>query len=145
MPMHNFIEQRPFHLAISVHDLKIARNFYSKKLGFKEGRSSDSWIDFNFFGHQLVIHETNELTKTAKNLVDGHGVPIPHFGVILNMEEWNVLKNRLVSKKIKFIIEPYIRFKDSPGEQATMFFLDPSGNSLEFKAFKNFNNLFKKI
>ena len=143
--MHNFIEQRPFHLAISVHDLKIARNFYSKKLGFKEGRSSDSWIDFNFFGHQLVIHETNELTKTAKNLVDGHGVPIPHFGVILNMEEWNVLKNRLVSKKIKFIIEPYIRFKDLPGEQATMFFLDPSGNSLEFKAFKNFNNLFKKI
>lgn len=143
--MHNFIEQRPFHLAISVHDLKIARNFYSKKLGFKEGRSSNSWIDFNFFGHQLVIHETKELTKTAKNLVDGHGVPIPHFGVILNMEEWNVLKNRLVSKKIKFIIEPYIRFKDSPGEQATMFFLDPSGNSLEFKAFKNFNNLFKKI
>ena len=102
--MHNFIEQRPFHLAISVHDLKIARNFYSKKLGFKEGRSSNSWIDFNFFGHQLVIHETNELTKTAKNLVDGHGVPIPHFGVVLNMEEWNVLKNRLVSKKIKFII-----------------------------------------
>ena len=145
MPMHNFIEQRPFHLAISVHDLKIARDFYSKKLGFKEGRSSDSWIDFNFFGHQLVIHETNELSKTAEKLVDGHGVPIPHFGVILNMEEWNILKNRLVSKKIKFIIEPYIRFKDSPGEQATMFFLDPSGNSLEFKAFKNFNNLFKKI
>ena len=143
--MHNFIEQRPFHLAISVHDLKIARNFYSKKLGFKEGRSSDSWIDFNFFGHQLVVHETHELTKTAKKLVDGHGVPIPHFGAVLNMEEWNVLKNRLVSKKIKFIIEPYIRFKDSPGEQATMFFLDPSGNSLEFKAFKNFNNLFKKI
>ena len=143
--MNNFTKIRPFHLAIPVHDLKIARNFYSKKLGFKEGRSSDSWIDFNFFGHQLVIHETNELTKTAKKLVDGHGVPIPHFGVILNMEEWNVLKNRLVSKKIKFIIEPYIRFKDSPGEQATMFFLDPSGNSLEFKAFKNFNNLFKKI
>ena len=144
MPMHNFIEQRPFHLAISVHDLKIARNFYSKKLGFKEGRSSDSWIDFNFFGHQLVIHETNELTKTAKNLVNGHGVPIPHFGVILNMEEWNVLKNRLVSKKIKFIIEPYIRFKDSPGEQATMFFLDPSGNALEFKSFKDTSQIFAK-
>ena len=142
--MNNSTKLRPFHLAISVHDLKIARNFYSKKLGFKEGRSSDSWIDFNFFGHQLVIHATNELTKTAKKLVDGHGVPIPHFGVILNMEEWNVLKNRLVSKKIKFIIEPYIRFKDSPGEQATMFFMDPSGNALEFKSFKDFNKIFDK-
>ena len=96
--MHNFIEQRPFHLAISVHDLKLLEIFILK-VRFKEGRSSNSWIDFNFFGHQLVIHETNELTKTAKNLVDGHGVPIPHFGVVLNMEEWNVLKNRLVSKK----------------------------------------------
>ena len=143
--MSNSIEQRPFHLAISVHDLKIARNFYSKKLGFLEGRSSDSWVDYNFFGHQLVIHETKEFKKSTKNLVDGYGVPIPHFGVVLNMEEWNVLKNRVVSKNIKFIIEPYIRFKDLPGEQATMFFLDPSGNSLEFKAFKNLKNLFKKI
>jgi extradiol dioxygenase family protein len=143
--MSNSIEQRPFHLAISVHDLKIARNFYSKKLGFFEGRSSDIWVDYNFFGHQLVIHETKEFTKSTKNLVDGYGVPIPHFGVVLNMEEWNVLKNRVVSKNIKFIIEPYIRFKDLPGEQATMFFLDPSGNSLEFKAFKNLKNLFKKI
>jgi extradiol dioxygenase family protein len=92
-----------------------------------------------------VIHETKEFTKSTKNLVDGYGVPIPHFGVVLNMEEWNVLKNRVVSKNIKFIIEPYIRFKDLPGEQATMFFLDPSGNSLEFKAFKNLKNLFKKI
>ena len=142
--MNNSTKLRPFHLAISVHDLKIARNFYSEKLGFKEGRSSENWVDFNFFGHQLVIHETNELGKSAKNLVDGHGVPIPHFGVVLNMEQWNILKNRLVSKKIKFIIEPYIRFKNSPGEQATMFFLDPSGNSLEFKAFKNLNNLFKR-
>ena len=118
--------------------------FISEKLGFKEGRSSESWVDYNFFGHQLVIHETNEQTKSVKNLVDGHGVPIPHFGVVLSMEEWSLFKNRLVSKKIKFIIEPYIRFKELPGEQATMFFLDPSGNSLEFKAFKNLKNLFKK-
>ena len=143
--MHNSIEQRPFHLAISVHDLKIARIFYSKKLGFNEGRSSNSWIDYNFFGHQLVIHETKEHAKSTKNLVDGHGVPIPHFGVVLSMEEWNFFKNKLVSKNIRFIIEPYIRFKDSTGEQATMFFLDPSGNSLEFKDFKNLKNLFKKI
>ena len=135
----------PFHLAIPVHDLQLCREFYSNILAIEEGRSSDSWVDFNFFGHQLVIHETKEFTKSAKNLVDGHGVPIPHFGVVLNMEQWNILKNRLVSKKIKFIIEPYIRFKNSPGEQATMFFLDLSGNFLEFKAFKNFNNLFKKI
>ncbi len=134
-----------FHLAIPVHELQLCREFYSNILAIEEGRSSDSWVDFNFFGHQLVIHETKEFTKSAKNFVDGHGVPIPHFGVVLNMEQWNILKNRLVSKKIKFIIEPYIRFKNSPGEQATMFFLDPSGNSLEFKAFKNFNNLFKKI
>ena len=143
--MHNSIEQRPFHLAISVHDLKIARIFYSKKLGFNEGRSSNSWIDYNFFGHQLVIHETKEHAKLTKNLVDGHGVPIPHFGVVLSMHEWNLFKNKLVSKNIRFIIEPYIRFKDSTVEQATMFFLDPSGNSLEFKAFKNLKNLFKKI
>ena len=135
----------PFHLAIPVHDLQLCREFYSNILAIEEGRSSDSWVDFNFFGHQLVIHETKEFTKSAKNLVDGHGVPIPHFGVVLNMEQWNILKNRLISKKIKFIIEPYIRFKNSPGEQATMFFLDPSGNSLEFKAFKNLNNLFKRI
>tara|TARA_Y200000002_G_scaffold277870_1_gene232022 strand:+ start:1105 stop:1536 length:432 start_codon:yes stop_codon:yes gene_type:complete len=143
--MHNSIEQRPFHLAISVHDLKIARIFYNKKLGFNEGRSSNSWIDYNFFGHQLVIHETKEHSKSTKNLVDGHGVPIPHFGVVLSMQEWNLFKNKLVSKNIRFIIEPHIRFKDSTGEQATMFFLDPSGNSLEFKAFKNLKNLFKKI
>lgn len=142
--MNNSTKLRPFHLAISVHDLKIARNFYSEKLGFKEGRSSENWVDFNFFGHQLVIHETKEFTKSAKNLVDGHGVPIPHFGVVLNIKEWNLFKNRLVSKKIKFFIEPYVRFKNLPGEQATMFFLDPSGNSLEFKAFKNLKNLFKK-
>ena len=143
--MNNSTKIRPFHLAIPVHDLKIARNFYSKTLGFLEGRSSDRWIDYNFFGHQLVLHETELLTKSKKNIVDGHGVPIPHFGVVLKMEDWNTFKNKLVLNKIKFIIEPYIRFKDSPGEQATMFFLDPSGNSLEFKAFKNFNNLFKKI
>ena len=135
----------PFHLAFPIKDIEETKRFYENVLGCEIGRESDAWVDFNFFGHQLVIHETKEFTKSAKNLVDGHGVPIPHFGVVLNMEQWNILKNRLVSKKIKFIIEPYIRFKNSPGEQATMFFLDPSGNSLEFKAFKNFNNLFKKI
>ena len=98
----------PFHLAIPVHDLQLCREFYSNILAIEEGRSSDSWVDFNFFGHQLVIHETKEFTKSAKNFVDGHGIPIPHFGVVLNMEQWNILKNRLVSKKIKFIIEPYI-------------------------------------
>ena len=143
--MNNSTKLRPFHLAIPVHDLKVARNFYSKILGFSEGRLSDSWIDYNFFGHQLVLHETKELTKSNKNIVDGHGVPIPHFGVVLTMEDWNTFKNKLVSKKIKFIIEPYIRFKNTNGEQATMFFLDPSGNSLEFKAFKTLKNLFKKI
>ena len=140
--MNNSHKQRPFHLAICVHDLKIARNFYSQTLGFNEGRSGESWVDFNFYGHQLVIHETKELTKSTKNLVDGHSVPIPHFGVILNMEDWNIFKKKIVSQKIKFIIEPYIRFKDTAGEQATMFFLDPSGNALEFKSFKNLNNLF---
>ena len=89
----------PFHLAIPVHDLQLCREFYSNILAIKEGRSSDSWVDFNFFGHQLVIHETKEFTKSAKNFVDGHGIPIPHFGVVLNMEEWNIFKNRLVSKK----------------------------------------------
>ena len=102
----------PFHLAFPIKDIEETKRFYKNVLGCEIGRESDAWVDFNFFGHQLVIHETKEFTKSAKNLVDGHGVPIPHFGVVLNMEQWNILKNRLVSKKIKFIIEPYIRFKN---------------------------------
>lgn len=134
----------PFHLAIPVHDLQLCRKFYSNLLGLEEGRSEKKWVDFNFFGHQLVIHETNQKTTSKNNYVDGHGVPVPHFGVVLTMKQWFEFKERLKSKKIKFIVEPYIRFLNLPGEQATMFFLDPSNNALEFKAFKNFNNLFKK-
>lgn len=142
--MNNSVEQNPFHLAIPVHNLIIAREFYSKTLGFVEGRSDEKWIDFNFYGHQLVIHYTGEKTTSNNNFVDGHGVPVPHFGVVLTMNKWQSFKKRLISKKINFIIEPYVRFQNLPGEQATMFFLDPSGNALEFKAFKNLDNLFKK-
>jgi len=142
--MNNSVEQNPFHLAIPVHNLIIAREFYSKTLGFVEGRSDEKWIDFNFYGHQLVIHDSGEKTTSNNNFVDGHGVPVPHFGVVLTMNKWQSFKKRLISKKINFIIEPYVRFQNLPGEQATMFFLDPSGNALEFKAFKNLDNLFKK-
>ena len=142
--MNNSVEKNPFHLAIPVHNLIIAREFYSNILGFVEGRSDEKWIDFNFYGHQLVIHDTGEKTTSNNNFVDGHGVPVPHFGVVLTMNKWQSLKKRLISKKINFIIEPYVRFQNLTGEQATMFFLDPSGNALEFKAFKNLDNLFKK-
>jgi len=142
--MNNSFEQNPFHLAIPVHDLQIANEFYSSKLGLQQGRSAENGVDFNFFGHQLVIHETNQKTISNHNYVDGHGVPVPHFGVVLSMKQWVDFKEKLKSKKINFIIEPYIRFINLPGEQATMFFLDPSNNALEIKAFKNLNNLFKK-
>jgi len=143
--MNNSVEQNPFHLAIPVHNLIIAREFYLKTLGFVEGRSDEKWIYFNFYGHQLVIHDIGKkTTSNNNNFVDGHGVPVPHFGVVLTMNKWQLLKERLKSKKINFIIEPYVRFQNLPGEQATMFFLDPSGNALEFKAFKNLDNLFKK-
>ena len=102
-------------------------------------------MDFNFFGHQLVLHENKKKSRSIKNFVDGKGVPVPHFGVVLSLEEWNLFREKIVSENINFIIEPHIRFKDLPGEQATMFFLDPAGNFLEFKAFKNLENLFKKI
>ena len=112
----------PFHLAISVHDLALCRKFYGKILGMKEGRSSSKWVDFNFFGHQLVIHETGTKNELIHNQVDGHGVPVPHFGVVLNMNDWEELANRLKSKSVNFVIEPYVRFKGEVGEQATMFF-----------------------
>ncbi len=134
----------PFHLALAVHDLQLCRDFYSNVLGMEEGRSDEKWVDFNFYGHQFVIHYTGEKSNTYNNNVDGHGVPVPHFGVVLSMDDWQELAIKLKNFNIKFIIEPHIRFKGEPGEQATMFFLDPSGNALEFKAFNNINNLFPK-
>ncbi len=137
----------PFHLAIPVSNLSICRKFYHKILECEEGRSSDHWVDFNFFGHQLVIHQKpnyNTETNQISNPVDGHEVPVPHFGVVLEWNQWERLAKKLKSKNIKFIIEPYIRFKGKVGEQATMFFMDPENNALEFKAFKNINQLFEK-
>ena len=135
---------RPFHLAVPVHNLEECRVFYREVLQMKEGRSAEKWVDFNFYGHQFVIHETGQKSNLKNNHVDGHGVPVPHFGVVLTMEDWNNLASRLKKSNMEFIIEPYIRFKGEPGEQATMFFLDPSGNALEFKAFNNLDSLFAK-
>jgi len=137
-------ELRPFHLAIPVHDLKICRRFYNEVMQMKEGRSDVKWVDFNFYGHQFVIHETGHKANSIHNHVDGHGVPVPHFGVVLSMEVWEKLADRLRSMNIEFIIEPYVRFQGQSGEQATMFFQDPSGNALEFKAFKSLEKLFEK-
>ena len=135
----------PFHLAIPVHDLEKSRDFYKNILGCDEGRSSDHWVDFNLFGHQLVIHYKEKSTeKTKTNPVDGKDVPIPHFGVILEWNQFHNFSNQLIEKGITFIIDPYIRFKGLPGEQATMFFKDPCGNALEFKSFKDFNQIFEK-
>ncbi len=132
----------PFHLAIQVRDIDEARDFYGNKMGLPEGRSSTDWIDFNLFGHQLVTHVNPQLGKEGKtatiaNGVDGHGVPVPHFGVVLNFEDWEALAETVTGFVDDFIIEPYIRFKGEPGEQGTMFFSDPSGNALEFKAFRD--------
>ena len=138
------IPLKPFHLAVPVHNLSECTSFYKDVLKMKEGRSSESWVDFNFFGHQFVIHQTGKKTDVSTNSVDGHGVPIPHFGVVLSMSEWEELASNLRNNNIKFVIEPYVRFKGEPGEQATMFFLDPSGNALEFKAFKDLDMLFEK-
>lgn len=135
----------PFHLAIPVNDLEKSRNFYKNILGFEEGRSSNHWVDFNFFGHQLVIHyKEKESDDTKTNPVDGKDVPIPHFGVILEWNDFQDFSKKLIEKKINFIIEPYIRFEGLPGEQATMFFKDPCGNALEFKSFKDLNKIFEK-
>ena len=135
----------PFHLAIPVNDLEKSRNFYKNILGCEEGRSSNHWVDFNFFGHQLVIHfNEKESDYTKTNPVDGKDVPIPHFGVILEWNDFHDFSKKLIEKKINFIIEPYIRFEGLPGEQATMFFKDPCGNALEFKSFKDLNKIFEK-
>ncbi|MGG4578445.1 VOC family protein [Alcaligenes sp. Me129] len=138
-------ELRPFHLAFPVHDLAVARQFYGQTLGCPEGRSSDQWIDFNFYGHQIVAHlAPSECGSNATSAVDAHNVPVRHFGVVLDMATWQTLADKLVAAGTKFVIEPYIRFKGEPGEQATMFFMDPSGNALEFKAFNSLDSLFAK-
>lgn len=126
---------RPFHLAFPVDDLASARAFYGGVMGCAEGRSSDEWIDFDFYGHQIVTHlAPGGSGDRASNHVDGHGVPVPHFGIVLTMEDWQALADRLRAAETEFVIEPTIRFKGQPGEQATMFFRDPAGNALEFKA-----------
>ena len=135
----------PFHLAIPVDDLKAARQFYGEVLQCPEGRTSDLWTDYDLFGHQLVIHyQPSEKEETHHNPVDGHDVPVPHFGVVLPWKEWENLANRLKGAGVTFDIEPYIRFAGQVGEQATMFFRDPCGNALEFKAFKDIGQLFAR-
>lgn len=137
----------PFHLAIAVHNITAARAFYGGVLGCPEGRSGERWVDFNLFGHQLVCHQvdtrmdlgvptaTNGDNIAGDNLVDGHDVPVPHFGVVLGLRDWHALADRLRAAGTRFVIEPHVRFAGQPGEQATLFLLDPSGNALEFKAF----------
>jgi extradiol dioxygenase family protein len=129
----------PFHLAIPVRDLASARAFYGGVLGCPEGRSSTDWVDFDFFGHQLVCHTVSGdgAGRPAHNPVDGHDVPVPHFGMVLEMPDWEALATRLKSAGIAFVIEPHVRFPGQPGEQATMFLTDPSGNALEFKSFRD--------
>ena len=134
-----------FHLAFPVHDLAAARAFYGGVLGCPEGRSAPDWVDFDLFGHQIVAHlKPGMRPEPHHNPVDGHDVPVPHFGVVLTMPDWQALAERLQATGVAFVIEPHIRFKGQVGEQATMFFLDPSGNALEFKAFKDRSQLFAK-
>ena len=135
----------PFHIAFPVHSIEAARGFYGGLLGCREGRSAPDWVDFDLYGHQIVAHlAPGEAGASPTNAVDGHGVPVRHFGALLTMPQWTSLADKLKSAGVKFVIEPYIRFKGEPGEQATMFFLDPSGNALEFKSFANLDMLFAK-
>lgn len=132
----------PFHVALQVRDIPEARAFYGEVLGCPEGRSAEAWVDFDLFGHQFVVHLNPSLGSDGKigqltNPVDGHGVPVPHCGVVLEMDQWRALAGRLRSYQVEWVIEPYTRFEGEPGEQATMFVLDPSGNALEFKAFRD--------
>jgi len=134
---------RPFHLAFPVVDLEKTRVFFQEVLGCKIGRTDERWIDFDFFGHQITAHLTPEKAGTVHhNPVDSKSVPIPHFGIILEWEQWHTLVERVQKHTVDFIIEPYIRFEGEPGEQATMFFIDPNGNALEFKSFKNDESIF---
>lgn len=135
----------PFHLAFPVRDLAEARGFYGTLLGCPEGRSSPEWVDFDFHGHQIVAHlAPQECSEAATNAVDAHDVPVRHFGAVLPMGQWQVLADKLTAAGVKFVIEPHIRFKGQVGEQATMFFHDPSGNALEFKAFADPSRLFAR-
>ena len=134
---------KPFHLAIPVYNINESIDFYEKVLGCKRGRKDKKWIDYNLFGHQLVLHEDKNLTKREHfNKVDGKSVPVPHFGVVLEWDEFKSFSEKLINQKIDFQIAPYLRFEGEPGEQLTMFFYDPSGNALEFKSFKNSEQLF---
>lgn len=142
-------ELRPFHIAVPVRDIPEARTFYGGLLGCEEGRSTDEWIDFNFYGHQFVVHLNPNLGKNGKissyyNPVDEHAVPVPHYGIVLKMKDWEALAEKIKAAGIEFVVEPYVRFKGQVGEQATMFFFDPSGNALEFKAFEDLSQLFAK-
>lgn len=140
-------ELRPFHLAFPVDDLAAARAFYGGLLACPEGRSSPEWIDFDFFGHQLVCHldkRPSESRTSVTNLVDGHGVPVPHFGVVLDLPGWEVLRDRLQQAGVEFVMQPTVRFRGLVGEQATMFFRDPAGNNLEIKAFADLSQLFAR-
>jgi extradiol dioxygenase family protein len=135
----------PFHLAFPVDDLAAARHFYGELLGCPEGRSAEEWIDFDLHGHQIVAHFAPEAVRVrAGNPVDGEDVPVPHFGIVLPMEDWKALASRLQAAGVEFVIAPTVRFEGEPGEQATMFFLDPAGNALEFKAMANPANLFAR-
>jgi uncharacterized protein len=137
-------ELNPFHLAFPVDDLDAARSFYGEVLGCPEGRSSEEWIDFDLFGHQIVAHrvERSGAAGAGHNPVDGHDVPVPHFGVVLDPPAWSALAERLKAHDVEFVIEPHTRFEGLPGEQSTMFFYDPAGNALEFKAFADRSKLF---
>ena len=137
---------RPFHLAFPVRDLAEARAFWGSVMGCPEGRSSDDWVDFDFFGHQIVAHCVGDRANAdaGANPVDGHGVPVPHFGIVLALADWQALADRLAAAGTKFEIAPQIRFKGEAGEQATMFFRDPSGNAIEMKAFADLNQLFAR-
>lgn len=137
-------KMNPFHLAFPVDDLDKARHFYGTVLGCPEGRASDQWIDFDLFGHQIVAHLAPKKEKAHRNPVDGHDVPVPHFGVVLDWDDFHAFAGRIQAAGVAFVIEPYVRFKGLVGEQATMFFMDPAGNALEFKAFQNIDQLFAK-
>lgn len=137
---------RPFHIAFPVRDIAEARRFYGDLLGCPEGRSAPQWVDFDLYGHQIVAHlDPNPRDAVAvRNAVDGDAVPVPHFGVVLELSQWRALAERLKAAKVEFVIEPHVRFAGETGEQATMFFLDPSGNALEFKAFQDLGQLFAR-
>lgn len=135
---------RPFHLAIVVTDLAAARAFYGDRLGCREGRSAAGWVDFDLFGHQLVCHLGERPMAEVRNPVDGDAVPVPHFGVVLSMDRWHALAERLQGAGVEFVIEPHVRFEGQTGEQATMFLRDPTGNALEFKAFADPDQLFAR-